>query len=105
MKSSELVFDCVHFTSYNCHKTNSNCGGSYIDSSGWIKNKYATINPIDKEDDKCFQYTVTVVLNHAVIKKHPQSIAKIKQFINRYKWEEINFPSRKDDWKKIAKIM
>ena len=105
MKSSELVFDCVHFMSYNCHKTNSNCGGSYIDSSGWIKNKYATINPIDKEDDKCFQYTVTVVLNHEVIKKHPQSIAKIKQFINRYKWEEINFPSRKDDWKKIAKIM
>ena len=45
------------------------------------------------------------MLNHEVIKKHPQSIAKIKHFINRCKWEEINFPSRKDDWKKVAKIM
>ena len=39
MKSSELVCNCVHFMPYKCHKTNSNCGGSYIDSPGWIKNK------------------------------------------------------------------
>ena len=27
----------------------------------WIKNKKATINPINKKDNKCFQYVVTVV--------------------------------------------
>ena len=24
-------------------------------------------------------------------------------FINKYNWKEINFPSEKDDWKKLEK--
>ena len=36
---------------------------SYIDSPDWIKNKKATINTINKKDNKCFQYAVTVALN------------------------------------------
>ena len=27
----------------------------------------------------------------------------IKPFINKYKWEGINFPSEKDDWKTFEK--
>ena len=30
-------------------------------------------------------------------------MTKIKPFINRYYWEGINFPSEKDDFKKIQK--
>ena len=30
-------------------------------------------------------------------------MTKIKPFINEYNWEEINFPSEKDDWKKFEK--
>ena len=41
MKGSEFVFEC--------HKINPNCGGSYIDSPDWIKNKIAAINPINKK--------------------------------------------------------
>ena len=33
------------------------------------KNKKATINPVNKKDNKCFQYTLTVVLNRKEIKK------------------------------------
>ena len=44
-------------------------GGSYIDSD-WIKNKKATINPINKKGNKCFQYGVTVVLNYESTKNH-----------------------------------
>ena len=29
--------------------------------------------------------------------KNPERITKIKIFINKYKWEEIHFPSEKDD--------
>ena len=36
-----------------------NCGGSYIYSPDWIKNKRATINPINKKNNKCFQYALT----------------------------------------------
>ena len=61
------------------------------------------INPFNKKDNKCFQYAVTVTLNHEGIKKDSQRIAKFKPFINKYNWEWINFPSEKDYWKKFAK--
>ena len=48
-----------------------------------IKNKKATINPINKKDNKCFQYVVTVALNHEEIIRDPQRITKIKPFINK----------------------
>ena len=59
----------VQLLYYKCYKTNPNRGGSYIDSSDWIKNKKATIYPINKKDNKCFQYAVTVALNYKEIKK------------------------------------
>ena len=68
-----------------------------------MKNKKVTINPINKNDNKSFQYAVTVALNHEEIKKDPQRITKIKPFMNKYNWEGINFPSEKDDWKKCEK--
>ena len=88
---------------YKCHKINPNCGGSYIDSPDWIKNKKAAINLFNKKDNKCFQYDVKVVLNHKEIKKDLQRITKIKPFINIYNWEGINLTSEKDDWKIIEK--
>ena len=89
---------------YNkCHEINLNRGGSYINFPDWIKNKKATINPINKKDNECFQYAVTVTLNYEEIKKDPQRITKIKPFTNKYNWEGINFLSEKNDWKKFEK--
>ena len=36
----------------------------------------ATINPINKKDNKCFQYAVTVALNHEEMKKDPKKTNK-----------------------------
>ena len=66
----------------------------------WIKNKKATTNPINEKNNKCLQYTVTVGLNHEEIKRNPQRMKKIESFIDKYNWEGINFPSKKDDRKK-----
>ena len=52
------------------------------------KNKKATINHINKKDNKCFQYAVAVALNYEEIKKDPQRVTKIKPFINQYNSEE-----------------
>ena len=60
IKGSEFAFDHIHLLYYKCHKIIPNRGGSYTDSPDWIKNKKAAINPIDKKDNKCFQYPVTV---------------------------------------------
>ena len=57
--------------------------------------KKTTINPIINKDNKCLQYAVTVALNHEKIKKQPKMMRKIKPFINKYNWEEINFLSEK----------
>ena len=88
---------------YKCHKINLNRGGSYIDSPDWIKNKTSTRNPINKKDIKCFQYAATFALNYEKIVKHAEKITRIKPFINKYNWKEINYPSKKDDWKKFKK--
>ena len=66
------------------------------------KNK-TTIDPINKKDNKCFQYDVTIALNHKEIGKHHERITKVKPSINKYNWERISYPSEKDDWKKSEK--
>ena len=39
IKVSNFIVDYVHLLHDKCHKINLNCGGSYIDSSDWIKKK------------------------------------------------------------------
>ena len=46
-----------------------------------------------------FQYSVG--LNYNEIKDHHQRVNKVKSFVNKYDWREINFPSHVGDWKKF----
>ena len=39
---------------------------------------------MNKKGNKCFQYAVTVTLNHKEIKKDSLRITKIKPFTNKY---------------------
>ena len=103
MKASEFVFDYVHLLYYKCHKMNPNRSGSYIDSPDWIKNKEATINPVNRKDNKYFQYAVTVTLNYEEIEKDPETTTKFKPFINKYNQDGTKYPSQKEDWKKFEK--
>ena len=91
---SNFVFESVDLLSYHIHKTNLKRGKSYIKSPEWILNKRATINPKNK-DNKCFQYSVTVALNHQNIENHPERISIIKPSINQYNWDGIDFPAGK----------
>ena len=84
IKGSGFIFDYVDLLHYKCHKINPNRAGSYIISPNLIKNKKTTINPIDKYDNKCFQYTATVALNHKKIGKKTERISKIEPFICKY---------------------
>ena len=58
---------------------------------------------IHQQKDKCFQYTVTVAINHEEIKRNLQRIIKIKSFINKYNWNERNFLSEIDEWENSRK--
>ena len=97
MGGSEFIFDSVDPLYYDLNKINLSRGGSYIDSHVWLKNKKAIIN-LKNNDDKCFQYALTVALNYEQIKKNPQRISKIKPFIDQYNWKVISFPSCQKDW-------
>ena len=68
MRGSESAFDIVGLLYHKLHKISVNRGESYIDSSEWLKNKKATINPKNNHDE-CFQYATTAALNHQYIKK------------------------------------
>ena len=63
VKGREFVFDSIDLSYYKLHKINLNRGGLYIDSTEWLKNKKATINP-KNNDDKYFQFAKTEALNH-----------------------------------------
>ena len=100
MRRSDFEVDSVNFLYYDFNKISLNRSGSFIDSPKWLKDKKSTINP-NNNDDKCFQYAVTLELNLDNIDNHPERISKIKPFIDQYNWKDIDFPSTSKDWKKF----
>ena len=90
-RGSEFEFDGINFFYYSFNKTSIYRGGTYIDSSKWLKNKKSTINP-KNNGDKCFLDNIN---------KHPQRISKIKSFIDQYNWNDIDFPPTNKDWRKL----
>ena len=60
------------------------------------KKEKTTISSINK-------LSIILSLSYEEMKKDRQRLTKVKPFINKYKWEGINIPSGKDDWKKIDK--
>ena len=72
----------------------------------WLdKKQKRNKNTINKKDNKCFQFATAVELNLKEIKQHPEKIKKIKPFISKYNWDEINYTSVKIIGKNLRKII
>ena len=97
---SDFNFENVELLDYHLHKINSKRGKSYIKSPEWLENKRATINP-KHDDDNCFQYAITVALNHQNIENCPERISDIKLFINQYSWKDIDIKAHQKDRKEF----
>ena len=82
MRGSEFVFDYVESLNYIFHKVDLKRSGSHIETPEWLKNKGATINCQNDDDDKCFQYAITIALNYDEIGNHHQRVNKVKPLIN-----------------------
>ena len=100
MNGSSFVFERVGLLEYHLHKISLNRGGSYIDCPARLKNKKATINPKNK-DNEYFKYAVVAALNYNKINNHPEKTSKLKPLIDNYNWKDIEFPSHSKDWKKF----
>ena len=107
MRVSEFVFDSVDLLHYNLHKISLNRYGSSIGSPKWLKNKKATINPKNNDDDdNCsFKYSVFVVAHWEEIDNHPERISNLTDFSQNYNWKDIDFPATSKDWKNLNKTI
>ena len=66
MRRSSFTFERVDLLEYHLHKISLNRGSSYINSPIWLKNKGASINPENTEDNECFKYATML---YYIIKK------------------------------------
>ena len=66
-------------------------------SSEWLRSKKESIT----NEDNCFQNALDDALNYQTIKANPERTSKLKAYINQYNWKDIQFPSDKEDWKKL----
>ena len=48
----------------------------------------------------CYNSSIKLSINN-----HSEEIHNITPFINKYDWDEIEFPSHKKDWNKFEKII
>ena len=84
MRGCEFVPNGIDLLYYKLQKTSLKRSGSYIKSFQWLKNKKATINP-KNDDDNCLHYSITAAVNYQKKKKnHPERVSNIKPFINQY---------------------
>ena len=100
MRGSDFVFNGINYFYYDFNRVSISKGGSYIESTKWLKDKKCTVNQ-KNTDRKCFQYATILALNFNKIDKHHQRISKIKPFIENYNWNDINFPTIKKDWNRF----
>ena len=88
---------------------------SEINSSGWLGAKKEAIinnnnnnnndNNNNNNNNYNFQNALDDALNYQNIKTHPETISKLKYYINKYNWKRIDFPAGSKDWVKSEKIM
>ena len=93
IKGSNFVFESVDLTDYKLHRVRLRRDGSYIKSPESLANKKTTINPENKNDDKCLRWSTISALNYnEIMKKEFENILK------KIKHEDKNFSSQKRDW-------
>ena len=76
---------------------NNSMHSTFIETPEWIKLKRSVLNPHDN-DNKCFQFSITLSLYHEKIGKNFCRISTIKTFIDNLNWENINFPPQEQDY-------
>ena len=69
---------------------------SELNSLGWLRGKKEAII-----NNNNFQNALDDALNYQTIEENPQRISKLKPYINKYNWEEIDFPAGSKEWKKF----
>ena len=100
MRGSGFVFNGINYFYYDFNRVSISKGGSCIESPKWLKDKKSTVNQ-KNNDNKCFQYATTLALNFDRVTNHPERVTKVKSFIDKYNWNDINLPTIRKDWNRF----
>ena len=76
-----LILKNVELLQYSLHKIKLKRGGSHIKSPKWIRSKGAAINLKDEDDNNCFQYAITIALNHQNVENHPEKYQMLNHLL------------------------
>ena len=91
-RGSEFIPDSIELLEYELYKIGIIRAESYIVSPDWKASKKATINPKNKNDNKCFQWSIIAGLNYNTIKEK-----ELKKLLN-FKRVDIDFSSYQTHW-------
>ena len=77
ISGNKFNFESVELMDYKLHRVRLRRGGSYVKSPEWLANKKATINPKNKNDDECLQWsTISALYYNEIMKKQFENIFK-----------------------------
>ena len=76
------------------NKSNKN---TFVETAMCIKSNRAVLNP-KSNDNKSFQYSITLSLYHKEIENNFNRITKIEPYTNNFNWNNINFPPTNQDY-------
>ena len=71
---------------------------AFVETPKCIRFKKAVFNP-KNNDNKSFQYSITLSLYHIEIGNNFNRITKLKPYTNNFNWNNTNFPPIKQDYK------
>ena len=67
---------------------------SELNSLGWLQCKKEAIINNNNNNNNNFQSVLDDALNYQIIESDPQTISKLKPYINNYNWKKDKFSSR-----------
>ena len=71
-----------------------------METPEWLTLKRSVLNANNK-DNKCFQYSIILSLHHKQIGRNYCRISNIEPFIDKFNWENINFPLQEQDYQQF----
>ena len=67
---------------------------SELNCSWWLRAKKESII----NDDADFEHALDDALDYQTIERNPERISKLKHYINKYNWKEMDFPEGAKEW-------
>ena len=103
LRGSNFIFSSVDLSYLQVIKINFKKVGTYIETPKWLSNKKAIINPYNIDDNFCFAWSIIISMHYNEINRDHNRISKLKEYIEKYNWGGIKFPTDKSAWDKFEK--